>query len=101
MLKRLRLDQTKKYEQSIASYEITKMLVAFVKGRQHYLCIGAEQGDIPQWDDLIIQDKVDSYIHIQVKRYTTDFSNDLIIRDTYKQGNRKGTLRGLSPFDKT
>lgn len=46
MLKKLRLDQTKKYEQSIAVYEIAKMLTAFVKGRTHYISIGAEQGDI-------------------------------------------------------
>lgn len=101
MLKKLRLDQTKKYEQSIATNEIVKMLVAFVKGKKHHLYIGAEQGDIFKWDDLIIQDEPNSYIHIQVKRQTTDFSRDPIIRDTYKQGTRLGMPRDLSPFDET
>ncbi|WP_299762385.1 ABC-three component system protein [uncultured Pontibacter sp.] len=101
MLKKLRLDQTKKYEQSIAVFEISKMLVAFVKGRSHYLCIGAEQGDIQKWDDLVIQDSEHSFIHIQVKRQTTDFSkkNDKCIRDCYSQRERAGVLRDLSPFD--
>ncbi|MBJ6120064.1 hypothetical protein JAO76_17795 [Pontibacter sp. BT310] len=103
MLKKLRLDQTKKYEQSIAVYEIAKMLIAFVRGRTHYISIGAEQGDIQKWDDLIIQDAENSLIHIQVKRQTTDFcrSNDKCTRDPYTQGERKGTLRDLSPFDES
>lgn len=53
MLKKLKLDQTKIYEQTIATYEISSMLVDFVRGRKHHLSIGAEQGDIDSWDDLI------------------------------------------------
>ena len=42
MLAKLRLDQTKKYEQAIATYEIATMLINFTLGRRHYMRIGAE-----------------------------------------------------------
>jgi len=103
MLKKLKLDQTKKYEQSIAANEVATMLVNFVKGRIHYLSVGAEQGDILKWDDLIIEDSEDSFIHIQVKRQTTNFSTDQSnsVRNTYTQQSRKGKLRDLSPLDES
>jgi len=101
MLRKLSLDQTKIYEQTIATYEIAKMLVSFIKGQSHYLSIGAEQGDVDTWDDLVIEDKVNHKIHIQIKRQNTNFSDDNCIRDTISQGNRKGRLRDLSPIDKS
>ncbi|MBN9382207.1 MAG: hypothetical protein J0H74_15670 [Chitinophagaceae bacterium] len=76
MLKKLRLDQTKKYEQSIAVYETSLMLCAFVEGRKHILSIGAEQGDVKGWDDFIIQDSPNEFTHLQVKRQQTDFKPD-------------------------
>lgn len=101
MLKKLALDQTKMYERHLALEEISKMLVSFVKGLPHHLAIGAEQGDIEKWDDLVIQTNTGGYIHVQVKRQTTDFSTYSIKRDTYVQGKNKGVLRDLSPFDET
>lgn len=101
MLKKLSLDQTKTYEKCLASEEISKMLVAFVHGRQHHLAIGAEQGDIDKWDDLVIRNSVGGCIYIQVKRQTTPFSIDSITRDTYTQGKRQGLLRDLSQLDET
>ena len=78
MLKKLRLDQTKVYEKCLALEEISTMLVSFVKGLPHHLAIGAEQGDIDKWDDLVIQTNNSDYIHVQVKRQTTPFSLDSI-----------------------
>jgi len=101
MLKKLSLDQTKIYEQTIATYEIAKMLVSFIKGQSHCLSIGAEQGDVDTWDDLVIEDKANHNIHIQIKRQNTNFSDDNCIRDTYTQGKRKGQFRDLSPIDKS
>jgi hypothetical protein len=102
MLQKLRLDQAKKYEQTIATYEISKMLVDFVMGRKHYLSIGAEQGDVDTWDDLIIEQEKDLLVHIQVKRQTTDFSADNCIRDTYtNRSNREGQPKDLSEIDKS
>lgn len=101
MIKKLSLDQTKIYEQTIATYEIAKMLVSFIKGRKHYLSVGAEQGDVDTWDDLVIEDKENHHIHYQIKRQNTKFSSDKCIRDCYGQGKRKGELRDLSPIDKS
>jgi hypothetical protein len=102
MLRKLSLDQTKIYEQTIATYEIAKMLVSFIKGRKHYLSVGAEQGDVDTWDDLVIEDKVDHHIHYQIKRQLTDFlPSGSSIRDCYNQRERKGKLKDLTPIDKS
>ncbi len=101
MLKKLSLDQTKTYEQTIATYEIAKMLVSFVRGRNHYLAVGAEQGDIDTWDDLVIEDEPNHNIHIQIKRQNTYFSNDNCKRDSYTKGDRKGKPRDLSTIDRS
>jgi hypothetical protein len=104
MLAKLRLDQTKKYEQAIATYEIAGMLVDFILGRQHYMRIGSEQGGILKWDDIVIEKNQSSQIHIQVKRQTSgDFGTDLdeCIRNEYLKGARIGQKRDLSPLDET
>ncbi|ABR50062.1 hypothetical protein Amet_3977 [Alkaliphilus metalliredigens QYMF] len=101
MLKKLRLDQTKIYELTIATYEISTMLVDFVRGRKHYLSIGAEQGDVDTWDDLIIEKEKDLLVHIQVKRQKTNFSNDNCIRDKITKQERKGQPKDLSSIDKS
>lgn len=104
MLAKLRLDQTKKYEQSLATYEIAVMLVDFVLGRKHYMRIGSEQGGISTWDDIVIEKDQSSQIHIQVKRQTSgDFGTNLdeCKRNEYLQGGRHGQKRDLSPLDKT
>lgn len=101
MLKKLSLDQTKKYEQAIATFEIAKMVVDFIKGRKHYLSIGAEQGDIKKWDDIIIEE-LHNYIHIQVKRQRENFGSNLdeCKRNKYNQG-RINEYRDLSELDNT
>jgi hypothetical protein len=93
MLAKLRLDQTATYEQAIAAYEISKMICAFVEGRQHILCIGAEQGDIPGWDDFVIQDRINAFTHLQIKRQQTDFAPE---GNCIKNGNQE-----LTPLDKS
>lgn len=55
MLAKLHLDRTKKYEQALATYQITVMLIDFAQGRKHYMRIGAEQRDISTWDDIVIE----------------------------------------------
>jgi hypothetical protein len=104
MLAKLRLDQTKKYEQALVTYEISVMLIDFALGRSHYMRIGSEQGDISTWDDIVIEKDKNSQIHIQVKRQTSgDFGsqNDECTRNDYLQGKRKDQKRDLSPLDET
>ncbi len=104
MLAKLRLDQTRKFEQALATYEISRMLVNFVLGRKHYLCVGSEQGGISKWDDIVIEEELNTRIHIQVKRQTSgDFGSHLddCIRNEYEKGKRKGEKRDLTPLDET
>jgi len=74
MLAKLRLDRTKKYELSIAVFEIAQMLAAFIEGRKHILSIGAEQG-IKGWDDFVVEESNGSHLHLQIKRQQTDFDS--------------------------
>ena len=104
MLAKLRLDQTKKYEQAIITYEISIMLIDFALGKSHYMRIGSEQGDISTWDDIVIEKDKNSQIHIQVKRQTSGHfgsQNDECTRNNYLQGTRKDQKRDLSPLDET
>lgn len=104
MLAKLRLDQTKKYEQALATYEIADMLIDFALGRKHYTRIGSEQGGISKWDDIVIEKEQSSQVHIQVKRQTAgDFgtANDKCIRNEILSGKREGEKRDLSPLDET
>lgn len=91
MLAKLRLDQAAVYEQAIAAYKISKMLCAFIEGRKHILCIGAEQGDISGWDDFIIQECLSEFIHLQIKKQNTDFAP---LNNCIKQANTT-----LTPLD--
>ncbi|MEK0338156.1 MAG: hypothetical protein QQN41_12050, partial [Nitrosopumilus sp.] len=101
MLKKLRLNQGDNYQRNVATFEIAMMLIDFVNGRKHYLCIGSEQGELIKWDDILIKKEQDSFIHIQVKRQTSDFGNknDECQRNLYTQGARINQKRNLSPLD--
>lgn len=100
MLKKLNLDSTKDYEVAVAAFYCSQMLVAFLLGHEHTFSIGAEQGDITKWDDLILEEPT-KLKHIQIKRQTTDFSGDNAVRDNLTKGARKGQPRDLSAFDET
>ncbi len=99
MLKKLNLDSTKEYEVAVAALYCSQMLVAFLHGHEHILSIGAEQGDIPKWDDFILEE-ANGLKHVQIKRQTTDFSNEPSYRNKITKNKRKGQLKDLSPFDK-
>lgn len=100
MLGKLNLDGTKEYEKSVATIYVSEMLVAFIQGRKHIKSIGAEQGDIGKWDDLILEYE-NRLCHFQIKRQNTDFSKEPCIRNTYTKQARKGQFKDLSEFDKT
>jgi len=77
------------------------MLVAFIQGRKHYLRIGSEQGDIPTWDDLIVEHDDGKLEHIQIKRQHTDFSTFPPIRGFVNEGKPTQRPQDLSPVDKS
>lgn len=98
MLKKLNLDGTKEYELAVAASRVSQMVVAFAQGHDHILSVGAEQGGINKWDDLVLAEN-NLTRHIQVKRQNTDFSKEPCIRNKITNGVRTGQLKDLSPFD--
>ena len=98
MLKKLNLDGTKEYEVAVAASHVSQMLVAYSQGHEHILSIGAEQGEVAKWDDLVLKEKTGER-HIQIKRQNTDFNLDPCVRNKYTRKKRKGQLKDLSPFD--
>lgn len=103
MLKKLRLSQTDTFENLVGTREITKMLVSFIEGEEHPISIGAEQGGIEKWDDFVIKGSNDHMRHIQIKRQTLRFGDELdeCVRNKYVQGKNAANYRELSELDKT
>lgn len=99
MLRKLNLDGTKTYETALACSEVCMMLDALLSGRTSNAQIGSEQGDIPKWDDLIIEEPDGSLIHIQAKRQNTNFSDHSPTRSTISSGKNSGKLHDLSSLD--
>lgn len=75
MIRRFRLEQKSVYERLVIAQRLSDMLDKFLSGSPAPLAIGAEQGGIEEWDDVVIVHTTDSYEHLQIKRQTTDFDN--------------------------
>lgn len=73
MIRRFRLEQKSHYERLVIAQRLSDMLEKFLSGRPAPLAIGAEQGGIEEWDDVVILHSPDSFEHLQIKRQTTDF----------------------------
>src|SRR5450756_1562025 len=76
------------------------MLVGFYQGASYDLAIGSEQG-IPKWDDFVIEHNDGTLEHIQVKRQTTNFSDDPVKRDKVNAGKTNERNRDLTSFDES
>lgn len=73
MLRRFRLERKSEYEKLVITQRLAEMLEKFLRGRPAPLAIGAEQGGIEEWDDVVIIHNSDFFEHLQIKRQTTDF----------------------------
>ena len=73
MLRRFRLERKSDYEKLVIAQCLADMLEKFLSGRLAPLSIGAEQGGIEEWDDVVIMHTTDHYEHLQIKRQSTDF----------------------------
>lgn len=73
MLRRFRLERKSDYEKLVIAQLLADMLEKFLSGRLSPLSIGAEQGGIDEWDDVVIMHTTDHYEHLQIKRQSTDF----------------------------
>lgn len=73
MIRRFRLEQKSHYERLVIAQRLSDMLEKFLSGRSAPLEIGAEQGGIEEWDDVVILHSPNFYEHLQIKRQATDF----------------------------
>jgi len=99
LYKKLQLNKANAYELAIGTYHICEMVADFINGKCKYKAIAKEQGDVKKWDDYVLIGLKNTQIHYQIKENFDDLSKDTVLRDRYIQGDRKGTLRDLSPFD--
>lgn len=64
MLRRFRLERKSDYEKLVIAQRLADMLEKFLSGRLAPLSIGAEQGGIEEWDDVVIMHTTDHYEHL-------------------------------------
>ncbi|QUE74157.1 hypothetical protein [Stutzerimonas stutzeri] len=94
MIRRFRLEQKGRYEKLVIAQRLSDMVDNYLDGRPAPLLIGAEQGGIGEWDDVVIYHADEHYEHFQIKRQTTPFSDKHIDKADYiksykpKAGNK-------------
>ncbi|KGH08122.1 hypothetical protein P608_19050 [Comamonas thiooxydans] len=99
MQKKLRLKQADAYDYCVATLYAIKAVVAYMDGMEQCQRIGNEQGDVDEWDDVVLHGAKDVTIHCQVKRQMGNFSDDEITRGVKKRGINKGEAQELSALD--
>lgn len=98
MLRKLRLKRSDNYDCHVATYHMSKMVIAYIQGNEHALNMGSEQG-LNQWDDLVVESNDGAFNYLQVKRQTTNFCKYDALRGNKKTGKNKGDLQELSALD--
>ncbi|WP_305838876.1 hypothetical protein [Photobacterium leiognathi] len=100
MLKKLKLIKADKYAESVTTYHTIRAVIAHLEGREHCKRIGNEQGDVPEWDDIVLHDLNGRTIYCQVKRQMTNFCTIKHDDNIITRGKNKGKNQPLSPLDK-
>lgn len=83
MIRRFRLEQKGRYEKLVIAQRLSDMLDKFLDGRPAPLGIGAEQGGIAEWDDVVVYHSDDHWEHLQIKRQTSGFSEKHLDKADY------------------
>lgn len=83
MIRRFRLEQKSRYEKLVIAQRLSDMLDKFLSGRPTPMLIGAEQGGIGEWDDVVIHHEDGHCEHLQIKRQSTPFSDKHIDKADY------------------
>lgn len=99
MIGRFRLEQKSHYERLVIAQRLSDMLDKFLSGSPAPLEIGAEQGRIEEWDDVVIVHTSESYEHLQIKRQTTDFDTRDSDKAKVKVKAHKDGTPGTPPAD--
>ncbi|MRT24900.1 hypothetical protein GJV14_13210 [Enterobacteriaceae bacterium RIT697] len=89
MQKKLRLKQADEYDYRVATLYAAQAVIAYLEGSEQCQRIGNEQGDVDEWDDIVLHGAKGTMVHCQVKRQTTDFSNDEPTRGLKTRGRIK------------
>lgn len=90
MLNKLNLVRADKYAELVTTYYTVRAVIAHLDGSEHCKRIGNEQGDVPEWDDIVLHDLSGKTIYCQVKRQITDFcskshESKAMVRDPNKE----------------
>lgn len=88
MIRRFRLEQKGRYEKLVIAQRLSEMVDKYLDGRIAPLLIGAEQGGIGEWDDVVIYHADGHCEHFQIKRQTTPFSEKHIDKADYIKSYR-------------
>ncbi|WP_343665038.1 ABC-three component system protein [Paraburkholderia tropica] len=99
MQKKLRLKQADEYDYRVATLYAARAVVAYMDSSEQCQRIGNEQGDVDEWDDVVLHLAQGATVHCQIKRQTTDFSNHEIRRGLKSKGQNKGDKQDLSALD--
>jgi len=101
MIRRFRLEQKGRYEKLVIAQRLSEMVEKYLDGRTAPLLIGAEQGGIGEWDDVVIYHADEHYEHFQIKRQTTSFSDKHIDKADYIRSYkpRTGSNAPAVPLD--
>lgn len=83
MIRRFRLEQKGRYEKLVIAQRLSDMVDKYLDGCPAPLLIGAEQGGIGEWDDVVIFHADEHFEHFQIKRQTTPFSDKHIDKADY------------------
>lgn len=83
MIRRFRLEQKGRYEKLVIAQRLSDMVDKFLDGRPAPLGIGAEQGGIAEWDDVVVYHSDDHWEHLQIKRQTSCFSEKHLDKADY------------------
>jgi len=102
MLKKLNLKNADEYDYHVATLYAVDAVIRYLDGEEICHRIGNEQGDIDEWDDVVLHGAGGIATHCQIKRQMTDFCNLGLTRSTKritKQTKSPGELQDLSPLD--
>lgn len=99
MHRKLKLKQSDAYDYLVATQFAVETVIAYLEDDEHYKRIGNEQGDIEEWDDVVLHGGKYGTLHCQVKRQLTDFCSSDLTRGVKKSGKNKGDPQELSALD--
>ena len=95
MRKKLNFTACDKYQASWANQLCAEMLSAWLDGKNSPKSVGCEQGCIPTWDDVVVEEADGSWSHHQIKRQNNGFDSSHSCRRGKKKNDDPEELSEL------